>query len=119
MIDFQGLFFWVQGPLIGNIQLFNLLKIEDHTTRITPERQKKFHSTQDFLHLQISIIKKRRDTASRGREGGMKWAARQIEVEGVGGSSEVRQERKVGTQFWPKNDQRKTGREGYARDEER
>jgi len=45
MIDFQGLFFGVQGPLIGNNQLFNLLKIEDHTTRITPEKAKKvpFH----------------------------------------------------------------------------
>lgn len=30
-----------------------------------------------------------------------------MRLKGVGGSSEVRQERKVGTQFWPKNDQRK------------
>jgi len=68
--------------------------------------KKKFHSTPIFSSFN-SIVKKRRYGHREAREGEIETGGAAVEVEGVEGESEVRQERKVGTQFWPKSDHRK------------
>jgi hypothetical protein len=100
------------------IQLFKL-KMENHTTRITP-RKKKFHSSPNFLLLPIrsskGVVESRQ---SSGREGGMKWGGAAVKVEGVGGGVQrYGKKEKVGHSFGRRTI-RETGREGYARDEER
>jgi hypothetical protein len=99
------------------IQLFKL-KIESHATRITP-RKKSSIPTQIFpFHIRSSknVVESRQ---SSGREGGMKWGGAAVEVEGVGGGVQRYGKKEKWGHSFGRRTIRETGREGYARDEER
>ena len=91
------------GKLIGK---FNYQLGTEITQPASTPVKKKFHSTPIFSSFN-SIVKKRRYGHREAREGEIETGGAAVEVEGVEGESEVRQERKVGTQFWPKSDHRK------------
>jgi hypothetical protein len=107
---------FVFGELIGK---FNYQSENRKSHNQNHPNQKKFHSNPEFHLLRIRSAKSVQTRQLSGREGGMKWGGAAVEVEGVGGGVQRYVKKENWGHSFGRRTIKKTGREGYARDEER